>query len=502
AEGIAFIGPTPDNMRAFGLKHTARDIAASLGVPLAPGTDLLTDEAAAIAAAHRIGYPVILKATAGGGGIGMKVCESDDDISAGFATVARLGAGNFGDSGIFLERYVPVARHIEVQVFGDGQGHVMALGERDCSLQRRNQKVVEETPAPLLPEKSRQALIDAAIRLASGAKYRSAGTVEFLYDAERDDFFFLEVNTRLQVEHGVTEQVTGVDLVEWMIRGAAGDFSFLTAPRPAPKGASIQVRLYAEDPAENYRPSSGRLIDVGFPKDLRVDTWVASGSDVSAFYDPMLAKLIVTAPDRETAVAALQSALDQTRLAGIETNLDWLRTVVRSDAFTTGKVSTRALNSIEYEPQTIRVLSGGPATTVQDYPGRTGYWDVGVPPSGPMDALAFRLGNRLLGNDEGLAGLEITAAGPTLQFNTATTACLAGAAFDATLDSEPVAVYRPFSIASGQVLKIGRVTGGGMRAYLLVAGGLDVPAYLGSQSAFVLGEFGGHAGRGVMTGDT
>jgi urea carboxylase len=501
-EGIAFVGPTPDNMRAFGLKHTARDIAASLNVPLAPGTDLLTDEAAAIEAAARIGFPVILKATAGGGGIGMKVCESDADIRDGFATVARLGAGNFGDSGVFLERYVPVARHIEVQVFGDGQGHVVALGERDCSLQRRNQKVVEETPAPLLPETSRQALIDAAVRLAAGAKYRSAGTVEFLYDADRDDFFFLEVNTRLQVEHGVTEQVTGVDLVEWMIRGAAGDFSFLSEPRPAPKGASIQVRLYAEDPAENYRPSSGRLIEVVFPQGPRVDGWVASGSDVSAFYDPMLAKLIVTAPDRDAAVKALQTALDETRLAGIETNLDWLRTVVRSDAFTSGKVSTRALNTIEYQPKTIKVLSGGPATTVQDYPGRTGYWDVGVPPSGPMDALAFRLGNRLLGNEEGAAGLEITAAGPTLQFNTAATVCLAGAAFDATLDGQPVATYQPFAIAAGQTLKIGRVKGGGIRGYLLVAGGLDVPAYLGSQSAFVLGEFGGHAGRGVATGDT
>ena len=502
AEHIVFIGPTPDNMRAFGLKHTARDIAASLDVPLAPGTDLLTDEDAAINAAQRIGYPVMLKATAGGGGIGMKVCESDEDIRTGFATVARLGAGNFGDGGVFLERYVPVARHIEVQVFGDGQGHVVALGERDCSLQRRNQKVVEETPAPRLPQASRQALIDAAVRLASGAKYRSAGTVEFLYDAERDDFFFLEVNTRLQVEHGVTEQVTGVDLVEWMIRGAAGDFSFLTAPRAAPKGASIQVRLYAEDPAENYRPSSGRLIEVAFPQGPRVDTWVASGSDVSAFYDPMLAKLIVTAQDRDTAVKSLQMALDQTRLAGIETNLNWLRTVVRSDVFTTGKVSTRALGTITYQPKTIKVLSGGPATTVQDYPGRTGYWDVGVPPSGPMDTLAFRIGNRLLGNAEGMAGLEITAAGPTLQFNTPATLCLTGAAFDATLDGEAIAVYRPFTVTAGQVLKIGRVNGGGMRGYLLVAGGLDVPAYLGSKSAFVLGEFGGHAGRGIMTGDT
>ncbi len=502
ARGIVFIGPTPDNIRAFGLKHTARDLAAAQGVPLAPGTDLLRDEAAAIEAAAGIGYPVILKATAGGGGIGMKVCADEADIRDGFATVARLGAGNFGDGGVFLERYVPRARHIEVQVFGDGAGNVVALGERDCSLQRRNQKVVEETPAPLLPAATRQALIEAAVRLTAAADYRSAGTVEFLYDSERDDFFFLEVNTRLQVEHGITEQVTGVDLVEWMVRGAAGDFAFLDGFEAKPVGASIQVRLYAEDPAQDYRPSSGRLVGVSFPQGPRVDSWIAAGTEVSAWYDPMLAKLIVTAPTRDAAVAAIQDALDHTMIAGIETNLDWLRTVVRSDVFTSGAVSTLALADIEYTPRTIRVLAGGASTTVQDYPGRLGLWDVGVPPSGPMDALAFRLGNRLLGNDEGTAGLEITAAGPTLFFNIATRLCLTGAEFGATLDGEPVAGYAPIDIAAGQTLKIGRVTGGGMRGYIAVAGGLDVPLFLGSRSAFTLGEFGGHAGRAVMTGDT
>ncbi len=502
ARGIVFIGPTPDNIRAFGLKHTARDLAAAQGVPLAPGTDLLRDEAAAVEAAAGIGYPVILKATAGGGGIGMKVCADEADIREGFATVARLGAGNFGDGGVFLERYVARARHIEVQVFGDGAGNVVALGERDCSLQRRNQKVVEETPAPLLPAATRQALIDAAVRLTSAANYLSAGTVEFLYDAERDDFFFLEVNTRLQVEHGITEQVTGVDLVEWMVRGAAGDFTFLDGFVAKPVGASIQVRLYAEDPAQDYRPSSGRLVGVSFPEGPRVDSWIAAGTEISAWYDPMLAKLIVTAPTRDAAVAAIQDALDQTMIAGIETNLDWLRTVVRSDVFTSGEVSTRALADIAYTPRTIRVLAGGASTTVQDYPGRLGLWDVGVPPSGPMDALAFRLGNRLLGNDEGTAGLEITAAGPTLFFNVATRICLTGADFGATLDGAPVGSYVPVDIAAGQTLKIGRVAGGGMRGYIAVAGGLDVPLFLGSRSAFTLGEFGGHAGRAVMTGDT
>ncbi len=506
AAGIAFIGPTPDNIRAFGLKHTARDLARAHGVPLAPGTGLLTDAAAAAEAAAQIGYPVILKATAGGGGIGMKVCADHSELAEAFAMVARLGAGNFGDSGVFLERYIARARHIEVQVFGDGAGKVVALGERDCSLQRRNQKVVEETPAPHLPAATRAALIEAAVRLTAGAQYRSAGTVEFLYDAQRDDFFFLEVNTRLQVEHGVTEQVTGVDLVEWMVRAAAGDFAFLDGFAAKPVGHSIQVRLYAEDPACDFQPSSGRLIEVAYPAGdratLRVDGWVESGSMVPAWYDPMLAKLIVTAPTRDQAITALQAALDATRLAGIETNLRWLRAVVRGDAFVSGQVSTRALGEFRWQPGAIRVLAAGAATTVQDYPGRTGLWDVGVPPSGPMDALSFRLGNRLLGNDEGAAGLEITAAGPALQFQGAARICLTGADCAATLDGVTVPRWTVVRVLAGQVLRMGRVQGGGLRACLLFGGGLDAPVYLGSRSAFTLGEFGGHAGRAVATGDT
>ena len=502
AAGIVFIGPSANNITAFGLKHSARDLAEAHGVALAPGTGLLTDPAEAVRAAEQIGFPVILKATAGGGGIGMKICADSAEVQDAFAGVSRMGAGNFGNGGVFLERYVETARHIEVQVFGDGMGRVVALGERDCSLQRRNQKVVEETPAPLLPAATRAAMIAAAVRLTAGACYRSAGTVEFLYDAARDDFFFLEVNTRLQVEHGVTEQVTGVDLVEWMVRGAAGDFSFLDGFTAQPQGASIQVRLYAEDPAQDYRPSSGLLTEVAFPPAPRVDGWVAAGSQVSAWYDPMLAKLIVTAPTRNEAVAAMQAALDATRLSGIETNLDWLRSVVRSDVFTSGKVSTRALAGIAHQPRTIRVMAGGPSTTVQDWPGRTGYWDVGVPPSGPMDALSFRLGNRILGNAEGAAGLEFTAAGPTLLFSAPTRICITGAEFTAKLDGQPAPLWQVLDVAAGQTLQIARVSGGGMRGYLLVAGGIDAPLFLGSRSTFTLGEFGGPSARAVMTGDT
>lgn len=502
AAGIAFIGPTPDSIRAFGLKHSARALAEAENVPLAPGTGLLDSVEAALEAAERIGYPVMLKATAGGGGIGMRVCTDEQAVRDGYAAVARLGAGNFGDAGLFLERFVPRARHVEVQIFGDGQGRVVALGERDCSLQRRNQKVVEEAPAPHLPERVRAALIEAAVRLGQAANYRSAGTVEFLYDPAREDWFFLEVNTRLQVEHGVTEEVTGVDLVEWMVRGAGGDYSFLDTPVPAPKGWSIQARLYAEDPAVDFRPASGTLTDVAFPEGVRVESWVESGSAVSSFYDPMLAKLIVHGEDRESAVAAMQAALDHTRFAGIETNVRWLRDVTRSEDFVTGDVSTRSLETVVHRPQSIVVRSAGTATSVQDYPGRVGLWDIGVPPSGPMDARAFRLGNMLLGNDSTAPGLEMTATGPTLQFNTATRIVLTGADFTATLDGKPVERNKPIAIAEGQTLALGRVTGGGMRGYILFAGGLDVPSYLGSASTFDLGEFGGHGGRVLRVGDT
>ncbi|CAN5158857.1 urea carboxylase [soil metagenome] len=502
AEGIVFIGPTPENIRTFGLKHSARALAAQHGVPLAPGTGLLTDEEDAATAAREIGYPIILKATAGGGGIGMRICEDEAAVRQGFAGVARQGEGNFGDAGVFLERYVGRARHIEVQIFGDGAGRVMPLGERDCSLQRRNQKVVEEAPAPHLPASIRGELIAAAVRLGEAAGYRSAGTVEFLFDAERQQFFFLEMNTRLQVEHGVTEEVMGIDLVEWMIRGGAGDFAFLDAEPPTPRGHAVQVRLYAEDPALDYRPTSGTLTAVGFPEGIRTETWVMAGSTISAWYDPMLAKLIVHKPTREAAISAMQAALDESRIDGIETNLRWLRDVVRTEKFVSGDVSTRLLDTIGYHPRSIRVVSGGTATTVQDWPGRLGLWAIGVPPSGPMDDKSFRIGNRLLGNAEGEAGLEIAVSGPTLFFNAPVRLCITGADFGATLDDIAVERGAIIDVQAGQTLALGRVTGGGIRGYILFAGGLDIAPYLDSHSTFELGQFGGHAARRLLAGDT
>ncbi|WP_158047326.1 urea carboxylase [Skermanella pratensis] len=499
--GIAFIGPTPDQMRAFGLKHTARRLAAESGVPLSPGSGLLTDAGEALEEASRIGYPVMIKSTAGGGGIGMQLCREPSELAGMFEAVSRLSRNNFKESGVYLEKFVEHARHVEVQIFGDGRGAVVALGERDCSAQRRNQKVIEETPAPHLSDAQRQALFDAAERLGAAVGYRSAGTVEFIHDAEAGEFYFLEVNTRLQVEHGVTEEVTGIDLVEWMIRQAAGEALPLAEHARRAEGASIQVRVYAEDPGRAFRPSAGILTRAEFPGDARVETWVGRGTEVTPFYDPLLAKIIVRGGDRAEAIAKLRAALDACRLDGIETNLGYLRQLAADPAFAEGGFTTRYLETVAYRARSIEVVTPGTLTSVQDYPGRVGYWEVGVPPSGPMDPLAFRLGNRLLGNPEGTAGLELTVSGPTLKFNTDALVCLAGAAMPATLDGAAVPFWEPVAAPAGSTLRIGAATGAGCRAYLLVRGGIDVPTYLGSRSTFTLGKFGGHGGRALMPGD-
>jgi urea carboxylase len=500
---IAFIGPRPEQMRAFGLKHTARALAEQHGVPLLPGSGLLADVDEAVREARRIGYPVMLKSTAGGGGIGMRLVRNEAEMAPAFEAVQRLASSNFKDAGLFLEKFVERARHIEVQLFGDGQGRVVALGERDCSAQRRNQKVIEETPAPGLGEGTRQALQKAAVRLGEAVAYRSAGTVEFVLDADTSAFYFLEVNTRLQVEHGVTEQVFGVDLVAWMVQLARGDLATgaLKLDAPAPKGASIQVRLYAEDPARQFQPCAGMLTEVVFPTDARVETWVGAGSEVPPNYDPMIAKLIVTGSDRADAVRRLQAALADTRLAGIETNLRYLRALANSDVFARGEVITATLGGFAWHPHAMEVLDGGVQTTVQDHPGRTGHWDVGVPPSGPMDDLAWRIANRLLGNPSHAAGLECTLSGPTLRFHDDATVAICGADMAPMLDGEPMPMWQAVAVPRGSVLRLGAVQGGGARTTVAVRGGLDVPLYLGSRSTFTLGRFGGHAGRTLHTGD-
>lgn len=502
--GIAFAGPTPHQLREFGTKHTARAAARAAGVPIFPGSDLLDDPDAAVAAADVIGYPVMLKATGGGGGIGMQVCRNADDLRSAYQRVVSQAERSFGSAGVFVERYVENARHVEVQIFGDGAGRVLSLGDRDCSLQRRHQKVIEEAPAPALPDAIREQLHSTSRALAASVNYRSAGTVEFVYDAERQEASFLEVNARLQVEHPVTEAVTGVDLAAWMMRLAIGDARMLDehpAGTVQVTGHSVEARIYAEDPTRDYRPSVGTITAVSFPDDVRVDGWVQDGTEVTASYDPLLAKVITHADDRDAALTRLGTALAATELHGIEVNIGMLCAAIDHDDVRAARHSTATLADVTDPRPRITVDRPGLLTTVQDVPGRVGLWQVGVPPSGPMDDLSFRLGNRALGNPENAAGLECTASGPALRFTHPTTICVTGAECLVTVDGVPAPMWEPVQIPADGVLDVGAAETMGLRTYVLLAGGLDVPAYLGSASTFTLGRFGGHGGRELHAGD-
>jgi urea carboxylase len=499
AEGIAFIGPAPAHIEAFGLKHTARALAEKAGVPLLPGSGLLADAEEAAREALRVGYPVMLKSTAGGGGIGMSLCADEAALRAAFASVQRTATASFGDARVYLERFVADARHVEVQVFGNGRGRVVALGERDCSLQRRNQKVIEETPAPDMPQDVRARLHRAGADLCASVGYASAGTVEFIYDPVRQEFYFLEVNTRLQVEHPVTEAVFGIDLVEWMIRQAAGEDP-IPATLPAPQGAAFEARLYAEMPHADFRPSAGLLTEAIFPEDARIDGWVATGTEVTPFYDPMLSKIIVHGPDRPAALQKLRAALEATHISGIETNLAYLRAIAGSELLASGKVATTALGRFAFAPEGIEVLAPGAQSSIQELPGRIGLWGVGVPPSGPMDARAHRNANRLLGQHPDTTTLEMTVSGPVLRFLTAARVAIAGARMALALDGAQVE-GPVIEVPQGATLSIGKIEGPGQRAYLAVAGGFRVPEVLGSRATFALGKFGGHATGTLKTGD-
>jgi urea carboxylase len=501
--GIVFIGPRVEHIEAFALKHTARELAERCGVPLLPGTGVLKDLDEALALAEQLRYPVMLKSSAGGGGIGMRVCQSPDELRAAYETVVRLSRNSFRDGSVYLERFVTRAKHVEVQIFGDGNGEILTLGLRDCSAQRRHQKVIEETPVPGLDAVTTAAMRNSAELLGKAVNYASAGTVEFLYDTQTREYFFLEVNTRLQVEHGVTEQVTGLDLVQMMIEEAAGELPPLMSLEREPQGCSIEARIYCEDPTKNFQPAPGKLSQVVFPAAelARVETWIESGSEVTPFYDPMIAKIIVTGPNRNQAVARLQSALSQCTIDGTETNLRYLRAVAATEIFVSGAITTDFLSSFAVSRRAFEVLDGGTQTTVQDYPGRLGYWHVGVPPSGPMDTLAFRLANRLVANPPDAAALEMTTLGARLRFDSDCVAAITGADMGAKLDGIAAPLWESFRIAAGSTLQFGAVKGAGTRTYLAVAGGIDVPRYLGSRGTFMLGKFGGHGGRAVRAGD-
>ncbi|MDA0896690.1 MAG: urea carboxylase [Proteobacteria bacterium] len=505
SQGICFVGPTPDQINVFGLKHLAREAAEQANVPLLPGSGVLTDVTEAVRCAQEIGFPVMLKSSAGGGGIGMQVCRDIEELTNVWDSVRRLSTNYFSNEAVFLEKFIDKARHIEVQIFGDGEGSAIALGERDCSAQRRNQKVIEESPAPNLDQTVRESMHRIAEDLMASVNYRNAGTVEFIFDVDQNAFYFLEVNTRLQVEHGVTEEVFKIDIVEYMLRLAAGDLPSLESIRTAlrPSGHAIQMRLYAEDTQQDFQPSAGLLSDVFFPEidGLRVDTWIEAGIEIPSLFDPMLGKLIVYKDTREEALALLTDVLEKTRVYGIETNLDYVASVLATATAQTGRLLTKTLSDHTPSYSTIRVLAAGTQTTIQDFPGRQGYWNVGVPPSGPMDSYSLRVANKLLENPETTAGLEMTACGPSLRFETDATIALTGADMQAELDGVKVRRYAKIFVSAGQTLTMGKVVGAGARAYLAVTGGIDCPLYLGSRATFTLGQFGGHVGRALRAGD-
>ncbi|WP_045824772.1 acetyl/propionyl/methylcrotonyl-CoA carboxylase subunit alpha [Williamsia herbipolensis] len=350
AAGIVFIGPTPEAMTVMSDKITAKNTVSAHDVPVVPGVARpgLTDDDLT-EAARDIGYPVLVKPSAGGGGKGMRVVTEPSALPAALAGARREAASSFGDDTLFLERFVLSPRHIEVQVLADAHGGVIHLGERECSLQRRHQKVIEEAPSPLLDEATRARIGAAACDTARSVGYRGAGTVEFIVSADRpDEFFFMEMNTRLQVEHPVTELVTGIDLVEWQIRVARGEKLAIAQDDVTMTGHAIEARVYAEDPARGFIPTGGTVIDLVEPRGtgIRIDSGLVTGTVVSSHYDPMLSKVIAHGPDRASALARLDTALAGTGVLGVGTNIDFLRTVLAEDDVLAGRLDTGFLDRL------------------------------------------------------------------------------------------------------------------------------------------------------------
>lgn len=350
-EGLRFVGPSPDVITAMGDKEQARRIAIEAGVPVSPGTGKLGQDANVIMeAAQQVGFPLLVKAAAGGGGIGMRLVSDEAALAAAVDATRSLAERAFGDGAVYLEHFVQRARHIEVQIFGFGDGRAIHLFDRDCSVQRRHQKVIEEATSPALSEAMRAEMTAVAVRLAAACRYECAGTVEFMYDELTGRFYFLEMNTRIQVEHPVTELVTGVDLVVAQIRQALGEdlARELAQDRIGLSGHAVEARIYAERPAKNFMPSPGPLNVMRLPEraGLRIDTGFREGMKVTPFYDPMLMKVIAHGANRTQAIACLEAALGDVVIEGIETNVAFLRKTLTHPAFVAGQVHTTWLNDV------------------------------------------------------------------------------------------------------------------------------------------------------------
>jgi 3-methylcrotonyl-CoA carboxylase alpha subunit len=359
--GLVFIGPSAGSIRAMGLKDAAKRLMEKAGVPVVPGYHGEAQELVILAGkANEIGFPVLIKARAGGGGKGMRLVERPEDFREALASARREAKAAFGDDRVLVEKYIEKPRHIEVQVFGDSHGNVVHLFERDCSLQRRHQKVIEEAPAPGMTEEMRAAMTGAAVKAAQAINYSGAGTIEFIVDGSKglrsDGFWFMEMNTRLQVEHPVTEMITGLDLVEWQLRVAAGEKLPRTQDGIELCGHAVEARLYAEDAARGFLPAIGRLHHLRFPAGLRVDTGVEEGDAIEPWYDPMIAKVIAQGANRAEALAMLAAGLEATEIAGCVTNTAFLARLARHEGFAAGDVDTgliaRDLAALAPPPQT------------------------------------------------------------------------------------------------------------------------------------------------------
>lgn len=530
-EGIVFAGPSVESVETFGLKHSARTLAEKANVPIVPGTDLIEDANEAIAAANRIGYPIMIKSTAGGGGMGLKVARSESELIESLNEVISRGKTLFKNAGAFLEKYIEAGRHIEVQVFGNGKGDVIAFGERECSIQRRHQKVIEEAPSPfiLLPhydyKELREKLSTCAIELASTINYKSAGTVEFLVDDTTGNFYFLEMNTRLQVEHGITELIYNVDLMKLMLLQAEyeskgevgipldvlkseGDYEVGPNGIAVPKGHAIEVRVYAENPVKNFQPSPGILHLVDYAKTategckLRIDHWVSTGSKVSPYFDPLLAKIMVWGPDRDTATKGMVEVLHNTKIYGPTTNVDYLTEILKSEDYVKGNTLTSFLNTtFDFKPNLIEFMLPGSYTTIQDLPGREKY-SAGIPMSGPVDPLYFQMANLIVGNERNVEAIEVSMKGPTIKFHTLSVISLTGGKFKFKVNGKSMPMFTAIDVPAGSTIKIGDGIGHGARCYLAIKGGLPgVAPYLESKSCTPTLNLGGHQGRTIMAGD-
>lgn len=526
--GVIWIGPSPEQIQKFGSKTQARKLAKKVGVPTVPGSGILSEVDAAVRFADLIGYPVLVKAVAGGGGMGQAVAYSNKEMEEAYRSVQGQAELLFGGGGLFIEKFIENARHVEVQVFGRGNGDINILGLRDCSVQRRRQKVIEEGPPANLDPKLSKSMTDSSVLLCGSQNYRSAGTVEFVVDIDDCKFYFLEVNTRLQVEHGVTELTTGIDIVRWMVEHALGKNVPKTSSQET--GVAIQARIYAENPANDFLPSSGILSAMEWPEaptkqnnvTVRVDSWATRGTKVTTNYDPLLGKILVHAASRAQAIAVLKQQLIKTQVRGVCANVDAVHQVLENESFASGMYNTKIMDNMKFDNNVVEVISPGLQSSLQDYPGRVGYWSIGVSPSGPMDANAMNIANALVGNTLNSTALEMTVKGCTIKFHTDSLIALTGARFDGEYnDGHPVPWWTPFQVLSGTVLELGTVTRGtereneedegedarfkkrpgGKIGYLAIRGGFDTPKYLGSSATFPVAKFGGEHGRFLRSGD-